>query len=67
MPIYDYKCQACGNELEAYQKMSADPLVICPDCKEPKLVKQISAVAFKLVGNGWHETDFKTKKPAPTE
>ena len=60
MPIYEYQCQACGNEHEALQKMSADPLVMCPACSEPELKKKISAAGFRLKGSGWYETDFKS-------
>jgi len=59
MPIYEYQCQACGNEHEALQKMSAEPLVHCPACSEPELKKKISAAGFRLKGSGWYETDFK--------
>ena len=59
MPIYEYQCQACGNEHEAIQKMSADPLVTCPACDKPELKKKISAAGFRLKGSGWYETDFK--------
>ena len=60
MPIYEYQCQACGNEHEALQKMSADPLLMCPACSEPELKKKISAAGFRLKGSGWYETDFKS-------
>ena len=60
VPIYEYQCQACGDEHEAIQKMSADPLVICPACSEPELKKKISAAGFRLKGSGWYETDFKS-------
>ena len=60
MPIYEYQCQACGNEHEALQKMSAEPLVTCPACDEPELKKKISAAGFRLKGSGWYETDFKS-------
>ncbi|MCK5829761.1 MAG: zinc ribbon domain-containing protein [Methylococcales bacterium] len=59
MPIYEYQCQACGNEHEAIQKMSDDPLVDCPECNKPELKKKISAAGFRLKGSGWYETDFK--------
>jgi len=59
VPIYEYQCKACGNEHEALQKMSAEPLVVCPECDEPELKKMISAAGFRLKGNGWYETDFK--------
>jgi len=60
MPIYEYQCQACGEQLEALQKISDAPLLECPACKEPALKKKISAAAFRLKGGGWYETDFKT-------
>ena len=40
--------------------MSEDPLVDCPKCFTPNLKKIISAVAFRLKGGGWYETDFKS-------
>jgi putative FmdB family regulatory protein len=64
MPIYEYQCQSCGHEHEALQKLSAEPLLICPACSKPELMKKISAAGFRLKGTGWYETDFKsgTKK-----
>jgi len=62
MPIYEYKCQSCGHELEAIQKMSDAALTDCPQCKESALKKRISAAGFRLSGGGWYETDFKTGK-----
>jgi putative FmdB family regulatory protein len=59
MPIYEYRCEACGHELEQIQKISDPPLVDCPACGQPTLRKQISAAAFRLKGGGWYETDFK--------
>lgn len=59
MPIYEYRCQSCGHELEKLQKLSDPPLVDCPDCQKPELKKQISAAGFRLKGSGWYETDFK--------
>ena len=61
MPIYEYQCSECGHKLEVLQKMSDDPLTICPACNASALKKLISAVGFRLSGTGWYETDFKTK------
>jgi putative FmdB family regulatory protein len=62
MPIYEYRCEACGHELEALQKIN-DPLLIeCPECKQEALKKVLSAAAFRLKGGGWYETDFKSGK-----
>ena len=60
MPIYGYICKHCEHTLDALQKMSDDPLVDCPDCGEPRLKRQLSAPRFRLKGQGWYETDFKT-------
>lgn len=60
MPIYEYQCESCEHQLEALQKMSDDALVDCPSCAKPGLKKMISAAGFRLKGDGWYETDFKT-------
>ncbi len=60
MPIYEYQCKACGHEQEVLQKMNAEPLIQCPACNKPELMKKISAAGFRLKGKGWYETDFKS-------
>ena len=62
MPIYEYRCNQCGNQLEALQKISDAPLTLCPACNNNGLTKQVSASSFRLKGGGWYETDFKTGK-----
>jgi putative FmdB family regulatory protein len=59
MPIYEYRCTACGHELEKLQRLSDAPLSVCPDCGEADLQRLVSAAAFRLKGGGWYETDFK--------
>lgn len=60
MPIYEYRCGACGHQLEALQRLGDAPLRDCPACQRAELSKQISAAGFRLKGGGWYETDFKT-------
>lgn len=60
MPIYEYRCYACGHELEVIQKISDPPLLECPDCGKKALKKLVSAAGFRLKGSGWYETDFKS-------
>ena len=68
MPIYEYRCSACGHDIEALQKFSDAPLLTCPSCHKDSLVKQLSAAGFQLKGSGWYATDFKGgSKPAPTK
>jgi len=61
MPIYEYKCNACDHRLEKLQRMSDDPLRVCPECNQEELAKLVSAAGFRLTGTGWYETDFKNK------
>jgi putative FmdB family regulatory protein len=59
MPIYEYKCQSCGHELEKLQRISEPDLTDCPFCNESALRRLVSASGFRLKGAGWYETDFK--------
>ena len=69
MPIYEYECSACGHRLDAFQKMSDQPLTNCPVCHKNALQKLISPAGFQLKGTGWYVTDFrdKGKKDAKSE
>lgn len=60
MPIYEYKCLKCGHQFEVIQRFSDNPVEICPNCKNNKVEKLVSAPSFRLKGGGWYETDFKT-------
>lgn len=66
MPIYEYRCGACGHEMEAMQKMADAPLTDCPECGKADLTKLVSAAGFVLKGGGWYETDFKNKSSHST-
>ncbi len=69
MPIYEYRCSACGFQKEFLQKMSDEPLSTCPQCQKESLSKLLSAAGFQLKGSGWYATDFKNgskpKKDTP--
>ena len=66
MPIYEYRCGACGHQEEHLQKVSEKPLSKCPECGKKTYKKLLSAAGFQLKGSGWYATDFKStgKKPA---
>lgn len=59
MPIYAYKCDACGHAKDVLQKMSDAALTECPACGAPQFSKQLTAPGFQLKGTGWYATDFK--------
>jgi putative FmdB family regulatory protein len=60
MPFYEYECSACKFYVEALQKISDPPMKKCPSCKKPTMKRLMSAPAFRLKGDGWYETDFKS-------
>jgi putative FmdB family regulatory protein len=67
MPIYAYKCSACGFEKDVLQKMSDPKLTECPSCGQQTFSKQLTAAGFQLKGSGWYVTDFRNgNKPAAT-
>ncbi len=59
MPIYAYKCNACGFAQDVLQKMSDPVRTECPNCGESSFAKQLTAAGFQLKGSGWYATDFK--------
>lgn len=59
MPIYAYKCSACGHAKDVLQKMSDAPLTDCPACGAAAFSKQVTAAGFQLKGSGWYVTDFR--------
>ena len=65
MPIYEYRCAACGHQEDHLQKLSEAPLSKCPACGKKKYQKQLTAAGFQLKGSGWYASDFKGagKKP----
>ena len=65
MPIYAYKCSACGFAKDALQKLSAAPLTTCPSCSKETFSKQVTAAGFQLKGSGWYVTDFREGNKTP--
>ena len=65
MPIYEYKCQACGKRMEKIQKLSDPPCKKCPSCGGA-LTKLISSPAIQFKGSGWYITDY-AKKSSPDQ
>ena len=66
MPIFDFKCEACGYTKELLRKISDPILTECPECHKETFKKQVSAPSFQLNGTGWYVTDFKNKSKENT-
>ena len=71
MPTYDYECDACKHEFEAFQSMSEEPLKKCPKCGKKKLRRLFGAgAAVMFKGSGFYQTDYRSdsyKKSAEAE
>lgn len=61
MPIYEYRCENCGDFREVIQKMSDAPLRLCKSCGKEALEKVLSKTSFVLKGSGWYVTDYKSR------
>ncbi|WP_374590553.1 FmdB family zinc ribbon protein [Aquabacterium sp.] len=59
MPIYAYRCDACGHAKDVLQKISDPVLTTCPACGAESFKKQLTAAGFQLKGSGWYQTDFR--------
>lgn len=63
MPIYDYRCDACGHAFSAVQSFTDDSLEACPQCgARPRKVISSPALVFK--GSGWYKTDSRRASAA---
>lgn len=61
MPIYEYKCESCGNEFEELQSFDADVKIPCPKCKKNanRIISSGIGIVFK--GSGFYVNDYKKK------
>jgi len=57
LPIYEYRCDACGHTLEAFQKFSDKPLETCEVCGG-HLSKVLHPAAIHFKGSGFYTTDY---------
>jgi putative FmdB family regulatory protein len=56
MPLYEYRCEACGQPEEKLESLSAPEVHACPACGATAGMKrQVSVAAFALTGGGWYK------------
>ena len=56
MPTYEYLCKTCSHRFEQWQKMTDEPLTICPECGGTiRRVLYPAGIVFK--GSGFYKTD----------
>jgi putative FmdB family regulatory protein len=61
MPVYEYACEKCGHEFEASQRITDDPIRVCPACRARKVKRLISQTSFVLKGGGWYSDLYASK------
>lgn len=66
MPIYEYQCTECEQEIEVIQKMTDDPLTTCETC-QGLLRKKVSLSGFALKGGGWYKDGYSSQPAKSTE
>lgn len=62
MPVYEYQCEKCQYEFEREQRITADPIKTCPQCKARRVKKLISQTSFVLKGSGWYSDLYSSPK-----
>jgi putative FmdB family regulatory protein len=60
MPIYEFRCKKCGNQIEVFQKLSDKSPTRCKKCGG-RLEKMVSSPAIQFKGEGWYVTDYARK------
>jgi len=68
MPTYEYRCSACGAQLEFFQSITESAKRKCPECGERKLERKIGAGAgFLFRGSGFYQTDYRSESYKKSE
>jgi putative FmdB family regulatory protein len=69
MPTYEYTCEKCGKNFDAFQSMRDEPYRICPNelCRMSKWgkgkVKRLLGTGAGLIfkGSGFYITDYRSE------
>ena len=82
MPTYEYACQKCGQNFDAYQSMRDEPFKVCPKtlCRQARWgkgnVRRLLGTGAGLIfkGSGFYITDYRSdsykegaKKESPSQ
>lgn len=58
MPLYEYRCDQCGEVFEVMQKFADEPLKTHEKCGGGPVHRLLSAPALQFKGSGWYITDY---------
>ena len=65
MPIYTYRCNQCTHQFDIRQRMSEDPLSVCPNC-EGEIRRVVTSVGVVFKGSGFYVTDNRNGSSSQT-
>jgi putative FmdB family regulatory protein len=57
MPLYEYKCDSCGEAFEVMQKFADEPLKVHENCGGA-VRRLLSSPMLQFKGSGWYVTDY---------
>lgn len=60
MPIYEFRCKKCNDQIEVFQKLSDKQPTRCRKCGG-RLEKLFSKTSIQFKGEGWYVTDYARK------
>ena len=66
MPTYAYRCKNCEHEFETWQRITAEALTECPECKGT-LTRMLFPVGIVFKGSGFHVNDYPSSKSGASE
>jgi putative FmdB family regulatory protein len=65
VPLYEYECSSCRRRFELRQKVTDEPIRVCPTCGgECRKVFHPVGIVFK--GSGWYVTDSRKADSTPS-
>jgi putative FmdB family regulatory protein len=67
MPLYEYRCSACGKQFELIQKFSDPAPDQCPKCGKGPAERLMSSPAIQFKGTGWYITDYAKRSGSDSE
>jgi putative FmdB family regulatory protein len=65
MPHYNYHCSNCNHQTETFQKISDEPLKVCPQCQKTTLRRGPGGgIGIQFQGAGFYSTDYDSARKA---
>lgn len=61
MPTYGYRCKSCEHQFEVFQKITDEPIRVCPECSGA-VAKILFPVGVVFKGSGFHVNDYPSSK-----